>query len=368
MMVSGASVSASFLTATVTPAVTSAKASAPKVHGSNVSAVGCTQITTPMKPATVAAVRRRRMTSPRKTAASTTRNRLRVKPRVTASVSSMWLTVRKKRLKPSVPIMARVKWDSGRRVLTARKRPAASAGTSSTSASTLRSSSSSHTDMNWPMALSVAAMAERNSDASRIHSAPRTLGGSAAHRDCRDSGMRFTRRLVGTGAPRAGSSWVRGRTGWRHCSSGLVVATAGGTMAAVPRSGRLGPLAPSPFTTPQQPQIGGTVRASQNELLTRSGPDTALGRLMRRYWQPAALSRELDGERPVRPVNLLGERLVLLRDEGGRLGLIDRHCAHRGADLAYGRLEDGGLRCPFHGWLFDCTGQCLEQPAEPPKS
>lgn len=110
------------------------------------------------------------------------------------------------------------------------------------------------------------------------------------------------------------------------------------------------------------------MRASQNELLTRSGPDTALGRLMRRYWQPAALSRELDGERPVRPVNLLGERLVLFRDEGGRLGLIDRHCAHRGADLAYGRLEDGGLRCPFHGWLFDCTGQCLEQPAEPPKS
>jgi phthalate 4,5-dioxygenase oxygenase subunit len=110
------------------------------------------------------------------------------------------------------------------------------------------------------------------------------------------------------------------------------------------------------------------VRASQNELFTRSGPGTVLGRLMRRYWQPAALSRELDGERPVRPVNLLGERLVLFRADDGRLGLIDRHCAHRGADLCYGRLEGGGVRCPFHGWLFDRTGQCLEQPAEPADS
>lgn len=107
------------------------------------------------------------------------------------------------------------------------------------------------------------------------------------------------------------------------------------------------------------------MRASQNELLTRSGPGTAVGRLMRRYWQPAALSRELDTDRPVRPVNLLGERLVLFRDEQGELGLVDRHCAHRGADLCYGRLEDGGLRCAFHGWLFDRTGQCLQQPAEP---
>lgn len=110
------------------------------------------------------------------------------------------------------------------------------------------------------------------------------------------------------------------------------------------------------------------MRAAQNERLTRTGPGTDAGRLMRRYWQPAALSRELEGERPVVPVKLLGESLVLFRDQSGALGLIERHCAHRGADLCYGRLEDGGLRCPFHGWLFDRTGQCLEQPAEPAES
>ena len=76
---------------------------------------------------------------------------------------------------------------------------------------------------------------------------------------------------------------------------------------------------------------------------------------MRMYWQPAALVDELQGPRPVRPVKLLGENLVLFRDEQGRYGLIERHCAHRGADLAFGRLEDGGLRCAFHGWLFDVT-------------
>ena len=86
---------------------------------------------------------------------------------------------------------------------------------------------------------------------------------------------------------------------------------------------------------------------------------------MRRYWQPAALVDELAGNRPVKPVKLLGENLVLFRDDKGRYGLIERACPHRGTDLAYGRLEDGGLRCAFHGWLFDVTGQCLETPAEP---
>ena len=105
--------------------------------------------------------------------------------------------------------------------------------------------------------------------------------------------------------------------------------------------------------------------AERNALITQSGPGTPLGALMRRYWQPAALLDELEGARPVRRVRLLGEDLVLFRDEAGRYGLLDRHCAHRGADLAFGRIEDGGLRCPFHGWLFDAAGACLEQPAEP---
>ncbi|MBM2576707.1 aromatic ring-hydroxylating dioxygenase subunit alpha [Jannaschia sp. Os4] len=102
-----------------------------------------------------------------------------------------------------------------------------------------------------------------------------------------------------------------------------------------------------------------------NDRLTLTGPGTPAGRVMRHYWMPAALSDELLGARPVVPVTLLGERLVLFRDEAGELGLIDRHCPHRGADLAYGRLEDCGLRCPFHGWHFDRTGQCVEQPGEP---
>lgn len=103
----------------------------------------------------------------------------------------------------------------------------------------------------------------------------------------------------------------------------------------------------------------------QNLRLTETGPGTACGAVLRQFWQPAALTEELTEERPVKAVRLLGEDLVLFRDDQGRYGLIDRHCPHRGVDLAYGRPEDGGLRCPFHGWLFDVSGACLEQPAEP---
>jgi phthalate 4,5-dioxygenase len=102
-----------------------------------------------------------------------------------------------------------------------------------------------------------------------------------------------------------------------------------------------------------------------NRLLTEIGPGTAGGRVLRHYWQPAALTEELSDERPLAPVTLMGEELVLFRDELGELGLIGRFCPHRGVDLSYGRLEDGGLRCPFHGWLFDVAGACLETPAEP---
>ncbi|MCX7313310.1 MAG: aromatic ring-hydroxylating dioxygenase subunit alpha [Alphaproteobacteria bacterium] len=104
----------------------------------------------------------------------------------------------------------------------------------------------------------------------------------------------------------------------------------------------------------------------QNDLISRVGPRTAAGGLMRRYWQPVALVDELSGtNRPIKPVKLMGENLVLFRDEKGRYGLIERACPHRGTDLAYGRLEGGGLRCAFHGWLFDIDGKCLETPAEP---
>src|SRR6202047_1123283 len=102
-----------------------------------------------------------------------------------------------------------------------------------------------------------------------------------------------------------------------------------------------------------------------NDLITRTGPKDPCGKLMRMYWQPAALVDELPVQRPVKAIKLLGENLVLFRDQEDRYGLIERHCAHRGADLAFGRLENGGLRCAFHGWLFDVTGQCLETPGAP---
>lgn len=102
----------------------------------------------------------------------------------------------------------------------------------------------------------------------------------------------------------------------------------------------------------------------RNELITRTGPQTPAGKLMRLYWQPAALVEELPAERPVKAIELLGQKMVLFRDQN-RYGLVDRACPHRGADLAFGRLEDGGLRCAFHGWLFDVAGKCLETPAEP---
>ena len=114
------------------------------------------------------------------------------------------------------------------------------------------------------------------------------------------------------------------------------------------------------------------MHAEQNELLTRIGPGTACGALMRQYWQPAALLDEFDpaldprmAQRPVKAVRLLGQDLVLFRDARGRFGLLDRDCPHRGADLAFGRHEGDGLRCPFHGWKFAVDGSCLETPAEP---
>jgi phthalate 4,5-dioxygenase oxygenase subunit len=109
------------------------------------------------------------------------------------------------------------------------------------------------------------------------------------------------------------------------------------------------------------------LKQADNERVTRSGPGTPLGRLMRAYWQPAALVSEMPADRPVKAVRLLGEDLVLFRRDGG-WGLVGRFCAHRGVDLSFGRLEDGGLRCLYHGWLYGPDGRCLEQPAEPEHS
>ena len=124
------------------------------------------------------------------------------------------------------------------------------------------------------------------------------------------------------------------------------------------------------------------MKAEQNELITRIGPHTPCGTLMRHYWQPVALVDEFNpaldplmAQRPVKAVRLLGQDLVLFKDEhlnapgGSAWGLLDRDCPHRGADLSFGRLErttqGSRLRCPFHGWQFDAAGQCRETPAEP---
>jgi phenylpropionate dioxygenase-like ring-hydroxylating dioxygenase large terminal subunit len=103
----------------------------------------------------------------------------------------------------------------------------------------------------------------------------------------------------------------------------------------------------------------------ENELLTRTGPGTPAGNFLRRYWQPVALSEELPVDRAPLAVRIMSEDLVLFRDDRGQLGLLGLHCSHRRADLSYGRVENGGLRCLYHGWLFDRRGNCLEQPCEP---
>jgi len=108
--------------------------------------------------------------------------------------------------------------------------------------------------------------------------------------------------------------------------------------------------------------------AADNERVTRTGPGTPAGGLLRAYWQPAALVSELSADRQVTPIRLLGEDLVLFGSDGGGWGLVSRFCAHRGVDLAFGRVEDGGLRCLYHGWLYAADGRCMEQPAEPEHS
>src|SRR3954469_18743517 len=114
------------------------------------------------------------------------------------------------------------------------------------------------------------------------------------------------------------------------------------------------------------------MRAEQNELVTRIGPGTPCGALMRSYWQPVALVDEFNpaldprmAKRPVKAVRALGQDFVLFRGVEGAWGLLDRACPHRGADLSFGRNEGDGLRCPFHGWKFDVDGKCLHTPPRP---
>jgi phenylpropionate dioxygenase-like ring-hydroxylating dioxygenase large terminal subunit len=107
----------------------------------------------------------------------------------------------------------------------------------------------------------------------------------------------------------------------------------------------------------------------QNDFLTQTGPGTPMGNLFRRYWIPAMHAAEIpDPECPPVRIKLLSERLLAFRDTKGRIGVIDEFCAHRGVSLWFGRNEDNGLRCPYHGWKYDYTGQCVEVPSEPEAS
>ncbi len=111
------------------------------------------------------------------------------------------------------------------------------------------------------------------------------------------------------------------------------------------------------------------LRQEQNDLVTRTGPHSAMGRLFRSYWIPVLLAEELpENDCPPVRVKVLSERLIAFRDSQGRYGLIDEFCPHRGASLWFGRNEECGLRCPYHGWKFDVAGQCVEVPSEPAES
>jgi 5,5'-dehydrodivanillate O-demethylase len=102
---------------------------------------------------------------------------------------------------------------------------------------------------------------------------------------------------------------------------------------------------------------------AKNKLLTQVERAAPMGALLRRYWHPVCGSSELKRS-DIRPIRLFGENLVLYRDQSGAVGLVDRHCAHRRADLSYGFTEKTGIRCSYHGWLFDAAGNCIEQPYE----
>ena len=107
----------------------------------------------------------------------------------------------------------------------------------------------------------------------------------------------------------------------------------------------------------------------ETEYLCRVGPGTPMGNLMRRFWHPVLLSKELPGpDCPPLRSRILGEDLVAYRDSNGKVGLLDNNCPHRRASLFFGRNEEAGLRCVYHGWKFDTSGACVDMPSEPAES
>ncbi len=106
--------------------------------------------------------------------------------------------------------------------------------------------------------------------------------------------------------------------------------------------------------------------AEENDLLSRVGPGTPSGQLLRRYWHVVAAAAELSDEKPKKKVRILGEDLVLYRDRRGNYGLVAEKCSHRGVSLYYGFVEDDGIRCAYHGWKYDACGKCIDQPFESP--
>src|SRR6266508_2236025 len=105
-----------------------------------------------------------------------------------------------------------------------------------------------------------------------------------------------------------------------------------------------------------------------NELVTRVGPGTPMGNLMRKFWMPVLFDWELDADREPLRMRLLGEDLIAFRATDGSVGMIQDACMHRGASLFFGRNEENGLRCVYHGWKYDTAGQCVDMPNEPPES
>src|SRR5687767_14542686 len=105
--------------------------------------------------------------------------------------------------------------------------------------------------------------------------------------------------------------------------------------------------------------------SEDNELLSRVGPGTAGGAVIREYWLPFLLSSELTPDGSPLRIRLMGEDLVAFRTASGSVGLVRNACPHRGASLFFGRNEEEGLRCVYHGWKFDCEGHCVGMPSEP---